>query len=110
MVVADRTFKLLPATWLGADGEVTCPGNAAIPGYNRNVEGITISISTCAETGTFVASWDDPRGFGGLTTQAENLSELERNIWEAVSVHFEPDDLPKHVRLHFVDDPVLAAA
>ncbi len=86
------------------------PGIAVIPGYNRSVEGITVTISTCGETGTLVASWDDPRGFGGLTTQAEKLSELERNIREAIAVHFEPDDIPKQVRLHFVDDPVLAAA
>jgi predicted RNase H-like HicB family nuclease len=78
--------------------------------YNRIVEEIVINISMCDETGTLVASWDDPRGFGGLTTQAEKLSELENNIREAIAVHFEPDDLPKQVRLHFVDDPVLAAA
>jgi predicted RNase H-like HicB family nuclease len=74
------------------------------------VEEITISVGTCGETGTLVASWDDPGGFGGLTTQAERLSDLERNIREAIAVHFEPDDLPKQVRLHFVDDPVLVAA
>jgi predicted RNase H-like HicB family nuclease len=64
----------------------------------------------CNETGTLVASWDDPCGFGGLTTQAETLAELERNIRDAIAVHFEPDDVPKPMRLHFVDDPVLAAA
>jgi predicted RNase H-like HicB family nuclease len=74
------------------------------------VEQITISVVTCAETGALVASWDDPQGSGGLTTQAETLSELESNIREAISVHFEPDEIPKRIRLHFVDDPVLAAA
>lgn len=57
-----------------------------------------------------VASWDDPRGFGGLTTQAENLSALESNLREAIELHFEPEDLPKLIRLHFADDPVFAAA
>jgi predicted RNase H-like HicB family nuclease len=74
------------------------------------VEEITITISTCEDTGVLVASWDDPTGSGGLTTQAERLSDLERNIREAVAVHFEPGEQPKHLRLHFVDDPVLAAA
>jgi hypothetical protein len=74
------------------------------------VDEITISISTCGDTGILVASWDDPDGFGGITTQAERFGDLERNIREAVAVHFEPGELPKHLRLHFVDDPVLAAA
>ena len=86
----------------------------AAPRQNRRytwcVEEITISISSCAETGTLIASWDDPRGFGGLTTQAEKLSDLEENIREAIAVHFEPDELPGRVRLHFESDPVLAAA
>ena len=74
------------------------------------VDEITISISTCEDTGLLVASWDDPGGCGGITTQAERLGDLERNIREAVAVHFEPGELPRHLRLHFVDDPVLAAA
>jgi predicted RNase H-like HicB family nuclease len=69
-----------------------------------------MTISRCTETGTLVASWDDPQGLGGLTTQAEKLSDLETNIREAIAVHFEPNELPRQVRLHFVDDPVLAAA
>jgi len=74
------------------------------------VEEIVLNISRCAETGALVASWDDPSGFGGLTTQAYKLSELEENILDAIAVHFDPEELPSRVRLHFVDDPVLAAA
>jgi predicted RNase H-like HicB family nuclease len=74
------------------------------------VDGITISISVCTESGSLVALWDDPAGVGGLTTQGETLAELEDNVREAVAVHFEAGDAPKTVRLHFVDDPVLAAA
>jgi hypothetical protein len=74
------------------------------------VDEITISISTCEDTGMLVASWDDPFRFGGITTQAERLGDLERNIREAAAVHFQPGELPTHLRLHFVDDPVLAAA
>jgi hypothetical protein len=74
------------------------------------VDEITITISTCEDTGTLLAWWDDPGGSGGLSTQADQLSDLERNIREAVAVHFEPGALPTHLRLHFLDDPVLAAA
>jgi predicted RNase H-like HicB family nuclease len=45
-----------------------------------------------------VASWNDPGGSGGLTIQAETLSELENNIREAISAHFEPDEIPRQVQ------------
>jgi predicted RNase H-like HicB family nuclease len=81
-----------------------------LSGYSYTVDQITIMVDTCGETGALVASWDDPSGAGGLTTQAETLSELEINIREAISAYFEPNNTPKQIRLHFVDDPVLAAA
>ncbi len=71
---------------------------------------ITVTITSCPDTGTMVASWDDPSGLGGITTQAENLSTLETNLREAVELHFDPEDLPKLIRIHFADDPVLIAA
>jgi hypothetical protein len=74
------------------------------------VEDITITISCCEETGMLVARWDDPHGRGGLTTQAERLSDLETSIRDAVEVHFEPSELPSRIHLHFENDPVLAAA
>ena len=70
---------------------------------------ITVNISICEQSGALVASWDDPDSSGGLTTQADRFSDLEPNIREAVAVHFDPGERPKHLRLHFVDDPVLAA-
>jgi hypothetical protein len=72
------------------------------------VDEITITITSCSETGALTAAWDDPRG-GGLTTQAETLSGLEGNIRDAVEAHFDPEELPRRIRLHFADDPVLAA-
>ena len=74
------------------------------------MEDITITVSCCEETGVLVASWNDPRGLGGLTTQSDRLSDLEANIREAVEVHFDPSELPSRIRLHFENDPVLAAA
>jgi predicted RNase H-like HicB family nuclease len=80
---------------------LTVPGGSS-SGYNRIVDQITIRVDTCAESGALVASWDDPEGSGGLTTQSETLSELEGNIREAISAHFEPGEIPKRVRLHLV--------
>jgi len=65
-------------------------------GYNRTVDRITINVETCADSGTLVASWDDPRG-GGLTTQANNLSDLEKNIREAVEVYFDAEEMPRQI-------------
>ncbi len=96
-MISGAVFMSLVATQASAQDETA-------------VEEIVVTISSCSDTGTLVAAWDDPRGFGGLTTQAQKLSDLETNIREAVAVHFDPGDLPKQVRLHFVDDPVLAAA
>lgn len=73
------------------------------------MDDITITIS-CDDTGVLVARWDDPQGRGGLTTQAERLSDLEANIREAVELHFDAPELPSRMQLHFENDPVLAAA
>jgi hypothetical protein len=40
--------------------------------------------------------------------KAATLSELESNIIEAVRCHFDDSELPRAVRLHFVEDPVLS--
>ena len=42
-----------------------------------------------AENGWLTASWDAPRGQGGISTQGKDLSELEHNVREAVRCHFE---------------------
>ena len=59
------------------------------------------------ETGGFVARWDDPLG-GGITTQGENLAELQEMVRDAVDGYFADGDAPETVRLHFVEDPVIA--
>ena len=74
------------------------------------MDDITITVSCCEDTGILVARWYDPQERGGLTTQAERLSDLEANIREAVELHFDAPELPGRIRLHFEDDPVLAAA
>ena len=77
---------------------------------SKRANEITFEVERDEESGWFVARWDAPRGQGGITTQGKNLRELEKNVREAVSCHFEDGKLPGRIRLHFVNDPVLATA
>jgi hypothetical protein len=47
----------------------------------------TFSVTSCAETGGYVARWDDPAG-GGITTQGDTIAELEAMIRDAVIGYF----------------------
>ncbi len=73
------------------------------------MESITIAVKNCKETGILIASWNDPNGLGGLTTQAHHLPGLEANILEAIEVHFDPEEQPKRIFLPFEQDLLLAA-
>ncbi|HVR37370.1 MAG TPA: hypothetical protein VMS21_16160 [Methylomirabilota bacterium] len=70
---------------------------------------ITFRVSRDEETGSLVASWDDPSG-GGITTQAEDLKGLEAAVREAMACHFEPGKGPRTAALHFTEDPELSMA
>jgi predicted RNase H-like HicB family nuclease len=71
---------------------------------------ITFTVERDEDSGGYVASWDDPQGKGGITTQGKDLNELQANIREAVGCHFGRAKMPREIRLHFVSDPVLAVA
>lgn len=71
---------------------------------------IIFTIERCEESDAFVASWDDPSGQGGITTQGHSLQELEAEIRDAVRCHFDDGAMPGSIRLHFQSDPVLATA
>ena len=71
---------------------------------------ITLQVEQDEITGWYVASWDAPSGQGGITTQGHDLPDLQTNVLEAVRCHFEPDQMPREIQLHFVADPVLSAA
>lgn len=43
-----------------------------------------------------------------IVTEADTLDELRSNVREAVDVHFDEADRPKLIRLHIVQDEVLA--
>ncbi|MCB9740661.1 MAG: 2-oxoisovalerate dehydrogenase [Deltaproteobacteria bacterium] len=44
-----------------------------------------------------------------IFTQADSLEVLDDIVPDAVTCHFEPDRMPKLIRLHIVQDRVLAA-
>lgn len=71
---------------------------------------ITLLVVRDEESGGYVASWDEPRGNGGITTQGADLTELQTNIREAVRCHFGSAKAPQVIRMHFITDPVLVVA
>lgn len=71
---------------------------------------ITFIVNPCPETGGYVARWDDALDKGGITTQGDSFAELDAMIADAVSGYFEPAERPRRVRLHFVEDPLVALA
>lgn len=42
-----------------------------------------------------------------IFTEAENIAELRENVKEAVLAHFEEDNHPSIVRLHFVKEELM---
>ena len=70
---------------------------------------IRFDVSSCDETGGFVARWDDPSG-GGLCTQGESIADLETMVRDAVDGYFGDSGKPQRIQLHFVDDPLLVLA
>ncbi len=45
----------------------------------------------------------------GIVTQAESIDELHAQVRDAVACHFDVQDKPRLIRLHYVRDEVLAA-
>jgi predicted RNase H-like HicB family nuclease len=57
-----------------------------------------------APEGGFVA-----RALGAsIFTQGDDVADLERNVLEAVRCHFDEEERPRMVRLHFTREEVLA--
>lgn len=44
-----------------------------------------------------------------IFTEGDELDGLRKNIRDAVECHFEPEEKPKMIRLHFVSEEVIAA-
>ena len=70
---------------------------------------ITFQVTSCPESGGYVARWDDSAG-GGIATQGDSFAELEAMVRNAVDGYFADTEKPAAVRLHFVEDPVLSVA
>jgi len=70
---------------------------------------ITFEVSRDEESGWLIACWDAPDGSGGITTQGVDLRDLQAQIVDAVTTHFE-DEAPRRIRLHFIHDPILVPA
>lgn len=73
---------------------------------------IVFTVERDEDSACFVASWDDPAGRGGITTQGEDLRELQDMVKDATTGYFQAVgvSVPSRVRLHFVTDPELALA
>jgi predicted RNase H-like HicB family nuclease len=74
------------------------------------MEEITFQVQSDEQSGCFVAWWDDSDGAGGITTQGNDLRDLQQQVTEAVAVHFDGSAAPRRIRIHFVSDPVLVQA
>ena len=74
------------------------------------MEEITLQVQRDEDSGWLVACWDDPDGLGGITTQGQDLRDLQQQITEAVAVHFDEGAVPRRIRIHFVSDPILVQA
>ncbi|HEX4084512.1 MAG TPA: hypothetical protein VHY22_06375 [Chthoniobacteraceae bacterium] len=74
---------------------------------------ITFNVERDEDSSFLVATWDDPKGNGGIATQGQDLSELQEMVRDAVRCHFgdgEAGPMPKIIRFHFMSDPVLEVA
>lgn len=50
------------------------------------------------------------RAFGAdIFTAADDMTSLHTNVREAVRCHFEDDQIPQMIRLHFTREEVIAA-
>jgi hypothetical protein len=76
------------------------------------MEEITFTVERDEEGAVYVASWDDPSGKGGITTEGGDLGELQEMILDAVAGYFQAAGVPapSRARLHFVADPELVLA
>ena len=68
---------------------------------------LRFEVASCPDTGGYVARWDDPAG-GGITTQGDSFAEPDAMVRDAAAGYFADRAMPTELRLHFVDDPVLA--
>lgn len=71
---------------------------------------IMFEVQPDENTGWLLAFWDAPDGTGGISTQGKDLRDLQQQIIDAVSAHFDEGEAPQRIRLHFIGDPILVHA
>jgi hypothetical protein len=59
---------------------------------------ITLQVARDEESGWLVASWDAPDKTGGITTQSEDLRDLQQRVTEAVAAYFDDGKVPHRIR------------
>ena len=63
----------------------------------------------------FVVEESDEGGFTAvavgesIVTEGDSVHELRENVRDAVHCHYDENEVPKLIRLHFVRDEVIAA-
>ena len=62
---------------------------------------ITVQIRRDEDSGWLIAWWDSPDGSGGITTQGQDLRDLQQQVTEAVSAYFDEGQAPHRIRLHY---------
>ena len=65
---------------------------------------IIFAVHEAAEGGYSAQALGHP-----IFTEAESVNELREMVRDAVLCHFETDELPSVIRLHFVHDEVISA-
>jgi hypothetical protein len=73
----------------------------------KGVDEITLQVERDEDSGWLVASWDAPNSAGGITTQGQDLRNLQQQVTEAVSAYFDGGAVPRRIRLHFASDAIL---
>ena len=63
----------------------------------RVMDEITLQIQHDQESGWLVASWDPPDGSGGITTQGQDLRDLQHQVTEAVAAYFDEGEAPRRI-------------
>ena len=63
----------------------------------RVMDEITLQVQHDEESGWLVASWDSPDGSGGITTQGQDLRDLQHQVTEAVAAYFDEGEAPRRI-------------
>ena len=61
---------------------------------------ITLQVQRDKESGWLVTSWDAPDGSGGITTQGQDLRDLQQQVTDAVAAHCDDGTAPRRIHLH----------